>query len=200
MQVFAFHANKKQLDDKAGPVVFVPSRISKGASPYLDDLLTEPDTSMARLQPREQLASTHSALKTELANTTIKYNYASAVLKAATAQWERINASSVLCADLLVKKAKILAEQAGWQRELMEVDDRLCDTKEQESGTNDLKSEATQLRAKKELLKALLEKVPEALQGVELLVGPAVSSSSCLRGSWINSYPRHLDTPPCKVP
>lgn len=129
---------------------------------------------MARLLPK-----THSTLTTDLAKTTTKYNYASAGLKAATAQWERINASTDLCADLHVKKAKFLAEQAGWQRDLMEVEEKLWDIEEQEINSDDRELEATQLRVKKGLLKGLLKKVVEALRGVEMLVGPAVSSSFC---------------------
>lgn len=63
------------------------------------------------------------------------------------------------------------------------MEDHLCDIKEQESGNSDMKLEATQLKAKKQLLTALLENTPEALRSVEMFVGPAVSSSSVRLGS-----------------
>lgn len=152
-----------------------------GTSSNSSDLPTMNNAFMARLLPRTHLASTQSTLTTDLAKTTTKYSYASAGLKAATAQWERINASADLCADLHVKKAKFLAEQAGWQCDLMEVEEKLWDIKEQEINSDDRELEATQLRVKKGLLKGLLKKIVEALRGVEMLVGPAVSSSFCFR-------------------
>ncbi|QDS68851.1 hypothetical protein FKW77_007270 [Venturia effusa] len=130
---------------------------------------------MASLHPKDQLTSTHSTLTADLTSLTTKYNYASAGLKAVTAQWERINAAADLCAALRVKKAKLLADHAGWQRDLLEVEEILCVIKERESiyDADDVEAEAAQLREKKALLKALLEKVPEAVRSVDMLVGPA---------------------------
>jgi hypothetical protein len=125
--------------------------------------------------PHDLLAVTHAKLTADLTAINFKLEYSQAGLKAATAEWEKVNNAAQLCSSLRVKTAKLVAEKVGWKYQLIEVEESLCNIREQGVMDKEADMEEAQLKIKKWLLDGLIEKAPEALRSVEMLVGPAVS-------------------------